>query len=234
MLKFLQDKVRDMSVMRRLGFAVSFWPSDMPGYYQHVTNFSIANKPSRNSLTTDQVRVLIENLEVVDKEAFSTDEDLGKEIVDMHHHGGNGPLGIVLISSKQNCNLCGSKLYTRADRSSSITVYTNTSGPIPATHYTKYCRKQGCSFQQHYGFSTMQSSMEVSYDSDWLYLPYFLSSRETAFAIDMLRHLDFEILIGQISYKQRADIYNECHRYVHVHAYLVVYVCACTIIIIIH
>ena len=31
--------------------------------------------------------------------------------------------------------------------------------------------------------------------------------------MDMLKRLDAEILIGQLSYKQRADIYNEVHRY---------------------
>ena len=30
-----------------------------------------------------------------------------------------------------------------------------------------------------------------------------LSSREIAFAVDMLRRLDSEILIGQVSYKQK-------------------------------
>ena len=31
--------------------------------------------------------------------------------------------------------------------------------------------------------------------------------------MDMLKRLDAEILIGQLSYKQRADIYNEVHTY---------------------
>lgn len=51
----------------------------------------------------------------------------------------------------------------------------------------------------------------MTYDWDWQSLPYFMSSRETAFAIEMLQRLDSEILIGQISYKQRADIYNDIH-----------------------
>ena len=51
----------------------------------------------------------------------------------------------------------------------------------------------------------------MRYDKNWFTLPYFLSTRETAFSTDMLRRLDKEILIGQISYKQRADIFNEVH-----------------------
>lgn len=48
-------------------------------------------------------------------------------------------------------------------------------------------------------------------DSEWSLLPYFLSSRETAICMEMLKRLDKEILIGQISYKQRADLYNAVH-----------------------
>lgn len=40
-----------------------------------------------------------------------------------------------------------------------------------------------------------------------------MSTRETALSMDMLLRLDKEILIGQISYKQRADIYNAIHGY---------------------
>lgn len=49
---------------------------------------------------------------------------------------------------------------------------------------------------------------EVYYDKDWASLP---SSRETAFTMEMMQHLDAEILIGQLSDKQRADIYNHIH-----------------------
>ena len=53
----------------------------------------------------------------------------------------------------------------------------------------------------------------MKYDEDWSTLPYFMSTRETAFSMDMLHRLDKEILIGQISYKQRAEIYNDVHGY---------------------
>ena len=50
----------------------------------------------------------------------------------------------------------------------------------------------------------------ITYDVDW---PYFVSSRETALEMSILCKLDAEILIGQMSYKQRADIYNYIHGY---------------------
>ena len=49
------------------------------------------------------------------------------------------------------------------------------------------------------------------FNSDWHTLPYFVTSCETAFAMEFLRRLDMEILIGQLSFKQRAEIFNIVH-----------------------
>lgn len=209
MLSALFQKVRDVSVVRRLSFATS---NSMPNYWQIVADFSLLHKPARNDLTSEEVRVLVENLEVMDAEAFATEHDLVREIIGMSWPGRDAPLGIVLISDKENCSICGSMLKIRTDRASVVTIYDDSLGTVPATHFTKYCRKTGCSFQQHYNFSTQGDSSEVIYDLHWQSLPYFMSSLETAFAIDMLQRLDTEILFGQISYKQRADIYNNIHR----------------------
>ena len=40
-----------------------------------------------------------------------------------------------------------------------------------------------------------------------------MSTHETALSMDMLHPLDKETLIGQVSYKQRAKIYNDVHGY---------------------
>lgn len=53
----------------------------------------------------------------------------------------------------------------------------------------------------------------MKYDDEWSKLPYFMSTRETALSMDMLCRFDREILIGQLSYKQRADLYNDIHGY---------------------
>jgi len=45
-------------------------------------------------------------------------------------------------------------------------------------------------------------------ESDWVTLSYFPSSQETGFEISILKKYDIELLIGQMSYKQRIDIYN--------------------------
>ena len=44
-------------------------------------------------------------------------------------------------------------------------------------------------------------------------LPYFVSSQEIEFELEMLQRFDVELLVGQISYQQKADIYNISNGY---------------------
>ena len=53
----------------------------------------------------------------------------------------------------------------------------------------------------------------MKYDNDWASLKYFISTQETGFELQMLKNYDVELLIGQISYKQKADIYNITNGY---------------------
>ena len=213
MFSQLSKFIKDASVLRRLEFASSFLPRSMPNYWENLVTFSLKTKEDRNSLTHEQARLFIENVEVIDKGAVLTDLELTKEIIQMENQGTDAPLGIVLISNNANCHICGSRLYVRPDRTSKVVIYDDNLGSVPGTHYTKYCRRSRCSLQQHYGYYTQGDTSEVKYDQDWSTLPYFMSSRETAISMDMLRRLDKEILIGQVSYKQRADIYNDVHGY---------------------
>ena len=214
MLSLVSKHLNDPSVLRKAEFAARFYPRSMPRFWDQVATFSLRNREHRNSLSPDQARHLVENIEVIDEEALASDVNLTKEIVEMARPGTDTPLGIVLISNKESCRKCGSKLYLRQDRPSTITVYDDTMGTLPGTHYSRYCRKAGCSLQQHYGFFTTGNSTDMQFDDDWLTLPYFMSTRETVFKLEFLCRLDIEVLIGQVSFKQRADIYNAIHGYV--------------------
>ena len=44
--------------------------------------------------------------------------------------------------------------------------------------------------------------------NDWNELPYFVSTSRTAFELELLKRFDFELLIGELSYKQKSEIYN--------------------------
>ena len=213
MLPLLSKCIKDASVLRRLEFAASFYPRSMPNYWENLASFSLKEKEDRNTLTSDLAHQFIENMEVLDKETFSSDIQLNKEIMTMKRQGSDTPIGVVLISTNDKCCKCASSLYIRADRPSTVTVYDDALGTLPGTHYTKYCRRGGCSFQQHYGYYTIGDSSEVTYDQEWSVQEYFLATRETAISMDMLHRLDKELLIGQLSYKQRADIYNDVHGY---------------------
>ncbi len=82
-------------------------------------------------------------------------------------------------------------------------------------------------------------------------VPYFMSSDLTVFQSKLLHGLTAEVLLGQISYRQRSDIYNYVHGYDSArkqsvstashesddeestdsrynHQYFVVYICQCT------
>ena len=157
----------------------------------------------------------IENLQILNHEVFDSDAALMKELIKAPKNDPAKPerIGIVLLSPIKQCLLCGSKLYIRPDRSVLATVYDHHFGSVPAIHYTRYCRKKGCSLQQHYGYHTKGDPNCVTYDEIALELPYFMCSRETGFSIEILKKFDAECLIGQISYKQSADIYNHYNGY---------------------
>ena len=60
--------------------------------------------------------LLTENLEVMDEGVFVMDHQLILEIVNMPDPITMAPIGIVLISAREQCAICGSKLSIRADR----------------------------------------------------------------------------------------------------------------------
>ena len=93
-------------------------------------------------------------------------------------------------------------------------MYTEFFGTVNGTHFRKYCNNnaKGCSFTQHYSFCTFDNGL-IEYDKDCLELPYFLSTNMTCFSTKLLTNLSAEILPGQMSYKQKCDIYNNIHGY---------------------
>lgn len=122
------------------------------------------------------------------------------------------PLGIPLVPNQENCLSCGGKLSLRSDRPSRLTIYTESQGTVTATHYHKYCRNKGCKFVQYYGYHKPGNGYSC-YNNNWISLPYFIPSQETGFEIAMLKKFDVELLIGQMSYHQKADIYNVANGY---------------------
>ena len=152
---------------------------------------------------------------MLNEKAFCTDTLLTKELVTLEHGPNKLPLGVPLVSNQTQCHLCGGKLLLRNNRPRRMTLYTESLGTVPATHYHKYCHnhRKGCKLIQFYGYYRSGGGGGVRYNNDWLSLPYFLSSQETGFELKMLQQFDTQLLIGQISYKQKADIYNVSKAY---------------------
>jgi len=206
----MNPALKDLLVVHRLCFAARILPTGTPNYWQIVSNFGLQGRSSGLKLSPEEARIFIENLLVLNKEVFDSDTSLIKQLVRIPKC--LNKIGMVLVSSVEECGSCKSKLYIRSDRSTTAVVYDHDLGPIPAIHYAKYCRKTGCSLQQYYGYYSIDNK-EVTYNSNALELPYFMCSRETGFSVSNLKWFDAECLLGQISYKQGAEIYNDYHGY---------------------
>lgn len=208
LLKSVSDHLQNVSTLRRLLFAVKYLSRDLPNFWSIALEFATGHTSDAD---TAIVSALIENLESFDEKAFQNDEELTREIINWRSDG--RPLGIVLISRKSQCVVCKSSLMLRKDRAASIVVYDDTLGPCPGSHFHKVCTRRSCSIRQYYGYHTATASTEpeIIYDDDWKENKYFVSSSVTAFSMQMLVQMDSQILIGQLSYMQIANIFNNIH-----------------------
>lgn len=186
MLSSVSKIVKDPSVLRRLLFAVSQLPNALPSYWNIAVQFATNGKQSY--LTPDQAKVLVENLHELDAKAFDTDRELLQQLMEYQVSLSKPPIGMILISSSKECLLCGSQLQLRKDRSAPLIVYDDIMGTIPASHFHKYCTNRGCGLTQYYGYHTIDGS--VYFDSNWEQLPYFVSSRESAFSLSLMKRFN--------------------------------------------
>lgn len=211
----LSALVPNAVIRRRLMFASAFLPKEYPFYWDMVMKFAAAKSPGNLFVADADKRKLsltMENLRLIYPAAFSDDDELSKQLVHMEMPGG-GELGVILVSDKCMCCKCGGALALRSDRPSHLTIYSEALGTVTGTHYHKTCKYPGCKVVQYYGYTTSGSKLGATYDSDWSDLTYFVSSQETAFETSFLKKMDADLLIGQLSYRQKADIYNYYNGY---------------------
>lgn len=209
-------EIQDPKTVRRLLFAVSYLPEDIPQYWAILSDFVC--KDLSKPLSASDLQTAVDNLKFLYEVAgFASDIELATEIqsLPLNTAGATNPIGIILISKNNKCKKCDSKLLVRGDRPSRVTVYTEIFGTVPGTHYRKFCSnsRKGCNFTQHYGYSADGSLSGVVYDDDWRAAKYFVSTSETAFELSFLEKYDADLLIGQVSYSQKAEIYNFTHGY---------------------
>ena len=211
MFEEIASNVPDVPVLRRLLFAAVHIPKCTPRYSELVTEFAYSTCEEKPS--PEKTRVLLENLEFLSKRAFDTDSELLAELVG-RKGGQKHPIGVDLISDNSHCKSCRGKLHVHADRP---VLYTEDMGTVPGTLFRKYCcnSHKGCTFTQHYSFHSFNhhETSECVADSNWAELPFFVSTHKTGFSLSFLQKFDAELLLGQVSYKQKSDIYNYYHKY---------------------
>ena len=180
----------DPAVVHRICFAARSLPVGCPNYWNLVCTFTVKDKKV-HSISPEEARVFVENLKVLSGDVFTSDLTMMSDLIKLlkNTHKNVERIGVILISSRENCANCRGRLSTRPDRVASAVIYDHAHGTIPALHYTKYCRKPGCYYNQHYGYHTVDDSSFISYDSDCLELLYFMASRETAFSLAYIRQL---------------------------------------------
>ena len=122
MLRFVAAQLKDVAILRRLLFAVMHIPRDLPNFWGMVVEFATFGKVDHSSLGEYEVKMLVENLEVFESNAFATDRSLLKELIEFKSSRGRA-FGIVLISDKTSCVNCGGKLLLRKDRPASLVLY---------------------------------------------------------------------------------------------------------------
>ena len=137
MLGVLAKYFSSVTQVRKPLFALVNLPDDLPDRWEIALGFAGAK-----CVTSQQVRVVCENLQDIDCEAFAMDRLLTSAIL---QYPKTKPLGVVLVSDKKTCQQCGSNLLLRKDRPSSLVIYHDTMGSIPGTHYHKYCSNKKCS-----------------------------------------------------------------------------------------
>jgi len=81
-MDLLPVEFRDLSLLRRLLFAVTYLPKDLPQYWFVVEKFVSQGKV--NSFKPEQCRLVAEKLKLLDEGAFVTEKQLIGEIHQLH------------------------------------------------------------------------------------------------------------------------------------------------------
>lgn len=144
----------DLGLIRRIVFASVYLPKDTPDYWSKVTAF-VTNNERSQEIPPSTLKTVVENLQLLNDNAFCTDAQLMVEVHAFLPTGSSTPLGIVLVSTHMECRECGGKLLIRGDRASRLAVYTETFGTVIGTHYHKYCNQLNCNYRQYYGFTSL-------------------------------------------------------------------------------
>lgn len=150
MFSAIVKHVKNASILRRLIFALSHLPEELPDAWKLAVEFATQDKEECVK-DKETLRLLFDNLKEIDSTTFETDKDLYLKLLEFP---ASKPLGIVLMPVQTSCTLCGSKLAVRKDRPSKVVVYNDDIGTVSGSHYHKICANRECGCTQYYGYYT--------------------------------------------------------------------------------
>ena len=212
MLSELLKGISDLSVLTRALFYYRYIPVSLPNFAERLFWLSTKGKDASvkpHRLHPQSLVALTENVQSL----YNLEEDvsLWKELHDTSLEEGKLAFGVVLISEKAVCRLCGRKLIAKVIRPVNVIVYHDTKGTFMGCCIPKICSNRMCNLTQHYGYYTVGD--KNFFDEDWDRHEYFACSRKTVFRMGLLSNMEIEILLGKLSFKEKADIYNAVFGY---------------------
>ena len=66
----------DQAVLRRILFAAVYLPTDCPNYLEIICKFAVLDSASECNISSQQVKLVIENQQALNDKAFCTDKAL--------------------------------------------------------------------------------------------------------------------------------------------------------------
>ena len=105
MFSKIVEHVKNVSVLRRLIFALSHLPEELPDVWKNALQFATMGMED-SVQDKETLKLLLDNLKGIDSATFESDKDLYLKLLDFPD---SKPLGIVLMPIQTFCLLCGRK-----------------------------------------------------------------------------------------------------------------------------
>ena len=115
-----------------------------------------------------------------------------------------------VVTKKPSCDKCSCELVHSRDEPAEITVYTRDRTKF-AQHFYKECPNRWCRKTFFYDYS-LKKERKV-YDTLNSTTKYLVTSRETAFAVDLCYETTLHILHNNATFQGLADVYNHFHNF---------------------
>ena len=103
----------DPAVVHRIFFAARSLPVGCPNYWNLVCTFAVKDKKV-HSISPEEARVFVENLKVLSGDVFTSDLTMMSDLIKLpkNTHKNVERIGVILISSRENCAKCRGRLST--------------------------------------------------------------------------------------------------------------------------